>query len=77
MVPRIGVISGATIIEPITVAVESETTPALAMIDARINRIQNRLSFRLTSGPSKKTAPRMWSRSFSAMLGMIGALRDQ
>ncbi len=33
-VPRIGVISGATIIAPITVAVESPTTPALAMTAA-------------------------------------------
>jgi len=39
------------------VAVESETTPALAMIDASTSRIQNRLGFSLTSGPSKKTAP--------------------
>ncbi len=51
--------SGATIIAPMTVAVESATTPAPAITDARTNRIQNRLSLRFTSGPSKNTASRM------------------
>ena len=54
-----GIISGATIIAPITVAVESATTPALAMTAARVNRIQNLLTRRDASGPSKKTASRM------------------
>lgn len=59
IVPRMGVISGATIMAPMTVAVESPTTPAAAMIDARISRIQNRDNFRRNSAPSKKTSPRM------------------
>ena len=43
IVPRIGVMSGATIMAPITVAVESATTPAEAMTAARISSSQNRL----------------------------------
>ena len=43
MVPRIGVIRGATIMAPMTVAVESAAMPAAAMIDASTIRIQNRL----------------------------------
>ena len=39
-VPRIGVIRGATIMAPMTVAVESATTPADAMTAARARRIQ-------------------------------------
>ena len=39
-VPRIGVMSGATIIAPITVASESATTPAPAMIAASVSRTQ-------------------------------------
>ncbi len=38
IVPRIGVINGATIMAPITVAVESAATPADAMIDAKTRR---------------------------------------
>ena len=59
MVPWMGTMSGATIIAPITVAVESATMPAPAMIADRIISIQNLLSRRRTSGPSKKTASRM------------------
>ena len=40
-VPRIGVISGATIIAPITVAVESATTPAPAITADRTSSTQN------------------------------------
>ena len=40
-VPRIGVISGATIIAPITVAVESATTPAEAITAASTRSTQN------------------------------------
>ena len=50
--PRIGVISGATIIAPITVAVESVTTPAVAITAASSSNAQNRLSLRARSGPS-------------------------
>ncbi|MGW6393439.1 hypothetical protein ACWFR1_23730 [Streptomyces sp. NPDC055103] len=42
-----GVISGATIIAPITVAVESPTTPAPAMTAASTSRTQNRVELRL------------------------------
>ena len=49
--PRIGVISGATIIAPMTVAVESETTPALAMIAARTSSAQNAEVFAPESAP--------------------------
>ena len=59
MVPWIGIISGATIMAPMTVAVESATTPAEAMMEARTRRIQNRLNRWRTSGPSKNTAWRM------------------
>src|SRR3712207_3835370 len=55
MVPRIGVIRGATIIAPMTVAVESAAMPAAAMIEASTMRIQNRLKRPRTSGPSKNT----------------------
>ena len=48
-VPRIGVIRGATIMAPITVAVESATTPAEAMMAARISRTQNADHFRALS----------------------------
>ena len=69
-VPRIGVISGATIIAPMTVAVESATTPAEAMTAARVSRIQYRVSFRARSGPSKSSPPVMRVRSASEMVGI-------
>ena len=47
----IGVISGATIIAPITVAVESPITPAVAITAASSRSAQKRLSFRPASGP--------------------------
>ena len=56
--PRIGVISGATIMAPMTVAVASLTTPAEAMTAESGSSSQNRLSLRLCSRPSKKS----WSR---------------
>ena len=43
--------SGATIIAPMTVAVESATTPAAAMIAASTSRTQKRLSRRALLGP--------------------------
>ena len=51
-VPRIGVISGATIIAPMTVAVESAITPAVAMTAASRRRIQNFEDIRPRRGPS-------------------------
>ena len=57
-IPRIGVMSGATIIAPITVAVESAVTPAAAITAARTSSTQNRLTRRGRSGPSKNN----WSR---------------
>ena len=62
-VPRIGVIRGATIIAPITVAVESATTPADAMIAARSSRTQKREEARPPTGPSMNAAPVMRSTS--------------
>ena len=53
-----GVIRGATIMAPITVAVESLTTLADAITAASGSSSQNRLRRRLRSGPSKKS----WSR---------------
>ncbi len=50
--PRIGVINGATIIAPITVAVESATSPAVAITEASTSRTQNRDDERLVHGPS-------------------------
>ena len=44
--------SGATIIAPMTVAVESAITPAVAMIEARRRRIQNFEDIRPRRGPS-------------------------
>ncbi len=40
-IPRIGVPSGAMIIAPITVAVESVSTPAIAIIAGRVSMIRN------------------------------------
>ena len=40
-IPMIGVDSGAMIIAPITVAVESESTPAVAMTADSVNMVQN------------------------------------
>ena len=71
IVPRIGVISGATIMAPMTVAVESPTTPAAAMVEARTNRTQNRLILRFASGSSKNTASRMRSRSVASTVGIV------
>ncbi len=71
IVPRIGVISGATIMAPMTVAVESPTTPAAAMIEARTNRTQNRLFLRFAWGSSKNTASRMRSRSVASTVGIV------
>ena len=69
-VPRIGVISGATIIAPITVAVESEMIPAVAMIAESTSSTQKRLSFRPASGPENSSSARIRARSVSVILGM-------
>ena len=68
--PRIGVISGATIIAPITVAVESVTTPAVAITAANSSNAQNRLSLRARSGPSNRSASRIRARSVAAIAGI-------
>ena len=70
IVPCIGSMSGATIMAPITVAVESPTTPAAAMIEARINRTQKRLMRFEMSGPSNKTESRIRTISSAARVGM-------
>lgn len=54
--PRMGVINGATIIAPMTVAVESPTTPALAMIEASTSSPQNRVELGLRSRRSMNRA---------------------
>ena len=59
-VPRIGVISGATIIAPITVASESATTPAPAMIAASVSSTQKADCLRR---PSRKSRSAMRSMS--------------
>ncbi len=53
--PRIGVISGATIIAPITVAVESATTPEPAMIAASRSSTQNAERWRGVPRNSRST----------------------
>ena len=58
-----GVISGATIIAPITVAVESLMTPAVAITPDSRSSIQKRVYFRLARGPSKKSWSRMRTTS--------------
>jgi len=52
--PRIGVDSGAMIIAPITVAVESVTTPDTAMIPERVS---------ITQKPDRFAAVSPWARS--------------
>ena len=47
--------SGATIMAPMTVAVEFPTTPALAMTAERGSSSQKRLNRVERSGPSKKS----------------------
>ena len=61
--PRIGVISGATIMAPMTVAVESLITPAVAITADSRSSIQKRVYFRLARGPSKKSWSRMRTTS--------------
>jgi hypothetical protein len=68
-VPRIGVMSGATIIAPITVAVESPTIPAAAMTAESASSVQKRLSLRPASGPSKNSCSRMRARSYAVTSG--------
>ncbi|MGP0109155.1 MAG: hypothetical protein ACLPR9_09905 [Acidimicrobiales bacterium] len=56
--------SGATIMAPMTVAVESLTTPAEAITAERGSSSQYLLRRRLASGPSIKSSPRMrWMSS--------------
>jgi hypothetical protein len=69
IVPWMGTISGATIIAPMTVAVESPTTPAAAMTEASVTTIQNRDRRRGASGPSKKTVSRTVATSCNPSIG--------
>ena len=70
--------SGATIMAPITVAVELLTTPADAITAESGSRSQNRLSRRLRSGPSKKSWSRIrlmsaWPRPLTNVVPPAGA----
>jgi hypothetical protein len=77
IVPRIGVISGATIMAPITVAVESTTIPAEAITAARTSSTQNRLSLAAASSPSKSSWSRIRARSaWSARSAMSSPLQS-
>ena len=53
----IGVISGATIIAPMTVAVESPMTPAVAMIVDRTSSMPNCSRYGRRRSPSKNSLP--------------------
>src|SRR4051794_11022147 len=55
-VPRMGVISGATIMAPMTVAVELDVIPAVAITAASGSKVQNLVIFRRDCSPSKKSA---------------------
>ena len=68
--PRMGVMSGATIIAPMTVAVESATRPAVAMTAARTRSPQNLVDERLRGEASMKTAVVMRSTSVSVIVAM-------
>jgi len=59
IVPWMGPSRGATIIAPITAAVESATTPAAAMIDESTSSSQKRESRAFASAPSMKTDSRI------------------
>ena len=59
IVPWMGPSSGATIIAPITAAVESATTPAAAMIAESTSSSQKRESRAPASGPSMNTDSRI------------------
>ena len=69
--------SGATIIAPMTVAVESATTPAAAMTADSRSRSQNLLSCRFRSGASKNSLLRMRTTSASVMVGIGGSSRHR
>ncbi len=69
-VPRMGVISGATIMAPITVASESATIPEPAMIAASVSSTQKADCLRL---PSRKSRSVIRSRSAPVTLGGSGA----
>jgi hypothetical protein len=68
IVAWIGSISGATIIAPMTVAVESPTTPARR--HRRQDQQDQKRLRRRNSGPSKNTDSRMRAISAAATLGM-------
>ena len=53
--------SGATIIAPMTVAVESPTMPAVAMMVASTSSVQKRVSLAPRWSPSNSSSPRMRS----------------
>ena len=69
-VPRMGVIRGATIIAPITVAVESATTPDVAMTVAKTKSTQNADIFLLVSLPSVRSRRDIIRRTSSAVARM-------
>ena len=66
-VPKIGVISGATIIAPMTGAVAFPTTPADAITADRTSRTQKRLSLRPRCSPSNRSSPRIRAKSEAAI----------
>ena len=69
--PRIGVIRGATIIAPMTVAVESPMTPDVAMTDASTSRVQKRVDERLLHSRSMNSELVIRETSASAMAAMV------
>jgi hypothetical protein len=60
--------NGATIIAPMTVAVESPATPAEAIMAARMSSSQKRLTRARTSVPSKNSRARMRATSSAATI---------
>ena len=77
-IPWIGVASGAMIIAPITVAVESPTTPAVAITAARRSSSQNRVCLAATSPVVGYTASRISApvRLSRSRLAVMLATRD-
>lgn len=73
--PRIGVISGATIIAPITVAVESPTTPADAMTAASTSRTQKRVELGLRQARSMNRAVTIRSAAVASTRGITACPR--
>jgi len=55
VIARMGVINGAIIMAPMTVAVESEMMPPEAIMTDRINRTENRTRYGRCHSPSKNS----------------------